>query len=118
MRIERQRVLVSGGAGFIGSHLVDALIEGDNDVFVVDDFSTGKIENLDQHRRNPKLHVIEADLTTQLPSVRPLFKETQTVFHLACLGVRHSIHSPLDNHAVNASATLALLEGCRNAAVK
>jgi len=77
-----QKVLVTGGASFIGSHLVDQLVARGACVRVVDDLSSGRLENLHQHLANGKVKFLQADLRE--PGVaRAAMQETQTVFHLA-----------------------------------
>lgn len=109
-RLEGATVLVTGGAGFIGSHLVDALLERDvASVVVIDDLATGSVANLRAALDDPRVRLVEAD-ARDLSVVGPLLDESDTVFHLACLGVRHSLHDPRENHEVNATMTLELLE--------
>lgn len=103
-----RKVLVTGGAGFIGSELVHQLADGGADIVVVDNLVNGKRENLaDVPGDRVRLDVSDirdSDVMTKL------LDGVEIVYHLACLGVRHSIHDPVENHAVNASATLQLLE--------
>ncbi len=101
--------LVIGGAGFIGSALVRHLAQADP-VRVLDDLSTGRIENLDGVAG---VDFIEGSLLDDDLACRAL-KGASTVFHLACLGVRHSIHQPVANHEVNAFGTLKVLEAARD----
>ncbi len=115
MRLSGKTVLVTGGAGFIGSHLVDAL--ADLRVRVLDDFSTGKEENLAHHRGHPNIKIIRGDLRDR-PLLARALKGVHVVFHLACRGVRHSIGHPVENHEVNASGTLGLLEEARREGVE
>jgi UDP-glucose 4-epimerase len=108
-------ILVTGGAGFIGSHLADAL--SDCTLRIVDDFSTGREENLQRRAAQGHLEIIRGDLRDW--SILPgLLKGVDVVFHLACRGVRHSIGHPLENHEINATATLQLLEAARRAEVE
>lgn len=101
--------LVIGGAGFIGSALVRHLTQR-HSVRVLDDLSTGRVENLDGV---PGVDLIEGSLLDD-DLARRVLKGASTVFHLACLGVRHSIHQPVANHQVNAFGTLRMLEAARD----
>ncbi len=110
-----QNALVTGGAGFIGSELVRQLAARGFRVRVIDNLINGRRENL-ADVLNDKVELEVADVRDG--SIISLLKHTDIVFHLACLGVRHSIHSPIENHEVNASATLKLLKASRDAGVK
>ena len=111
-----QQVLVTGGAGFIGSELVRQLAQRGFRVSVVDNLVNGRRENLESILGD-QVELIVADIR-DASLMASLLRKTDLVFHLACLGVRHSIHSPVENHEVNASATLALLTAARGAGVK
>jgi UDP-glucose 4-epimerase len=115
LELQGRTILVTGGAGFIGSHLADAL--SGCALRIVDDFSTGREENLERRLAQGNVEVIRGDLRdrSMLPA---LLKGVDVVFHLACRGVRHSIGHPLENHEVNATATLQLLEEARRADVQ
>jgi UDP-glucose 4-epimerase len=109
-------VLVTGGAGFIGSELSRQLCAHGALVQVVDNLANGKRENLAGLPPDRVcLHVV--DIRAQ-DCLQELLVGIKIVFHLACLGVRHSIHSPYENHEVNAEATLRLLESARKAGVE
>jgi len=114
--VQNQRVLVTGGAGFIGSELVRQLAGRGFGVRVVDNLVNGRRENLDG-MPGENVELIVADVR-DAKSMAPLLGDVDIVFHLACLGVRHSIHSPLENQEVNASATLGLLNTARSKGVK
>ncbi|VFQ65144.1 unnamed protein product [Cuscuta campestris] len=72
------RILVTGGAGFVGSHLVDRLMARGDNVIVIDNFFTGQKENLLQHLRNPRFELIRHDV------VEPIMLEVDQIYHLAC----------------------------------
>jgi UDP-glucose 4-epimerase len=108
------RVLVTGGAGFIGSHLVDVLAGTGCQVVVLDNFSNGKREHLAGAVATGRVEIIAGDIT-DAATCQHAMRGVKAVFHLACLGVRHSLHSPVENHAVNALGTLLLLEAARHA---
>jgi UDP-glucose 4-epimerase len=109
-------VLVTGGAGFIGSHLVEHLVTLGKRVVVLDNFRNGRRENLQFPDARP-LEVIEGDIVDAATCERAM-AGIETVFHLACLGVRHSLHSPIENHQVNALGSLNVLEAARGAQVR
>ena len=116
MPLQKQHVLVTGGAGFIGSELVRQLASRGSAVRVVDSLVNGRRENLDGVLGG-NVELIVADVR-DTKAMTSLLQDVDTIFHLACLGVRHSIHSPVENHEVNASATLGLLNAARSSGVK
>ena len=116
MRYQPSRILVTGGAGFIGSELVCQLVAQSCEVVVVDNLVNGRRENLDG-LLDDQVQLIVVDIRDS-QCVADLMQGVDIVFHLACLGVRHSIHSPHENHEVNATATLKLLSAARAAGVK
>ena len=108
------KALVTGGAGFIGSHLVDALVARGDEVVVVDDLSSGRRENLDE-AIGAGVELIEADVTDE-QAVAKTFEahSPQLVFHLAAqIDVRRSIAEPRFDLDVNVGATIGLLERAR-----
>ena len=111
-----RRVLVTGGAGFIGSHLSEHLVNAGARVVVLDNFRNGRRENL-VFPGADRIEVIEGDIVDPATCARAL-QGVDTVFHLACLGVRHSLHSPVENHQVNALGSLQVLEAARAAKVR
>ena len=115
-RVVLDRVVVTGGAGFIGSELVRQLVALGSDVTVVDNLVNGRRENLESVL-GPRCRLLQADVRDQA-AVKPLLTDDAVVMHLACLGVRHSIHSPFENHDVNATATLQLLNWSRAGGVR
>jgi len=111
-----KKILVTGGAGFIGSHLVEHLLDIGAQVVVLDNFRTGRRENLTGAANRP-LQIIEGDIVNPA-TCQDAMRGVDTVFHLACLGVRHSLHSPVENHQVNALGSLNVLEAARAASVR
>ena len=109
------RYLVTGGAGFIGSELTRQLAAQDTHVTIVDNLVNGKRENV-QDVLSDRVELVVADVRDDR-RMAELMGGVDVVFHLACLGVRHSIHSPHENHEVNATATLRLLSAARAAGV-
>jgi len=107
------KVIVTGGAGFIGSHLVDALIEKGLEVIIIDNLSTGKKENL-----NPKAKFFQEDIR-DLEKIKPIFEGVDYVFHLAARArVPYSVEFPQEAHLNNALGTLNVLIAARDAKVK
>tara|TARA_B100000085_G_C18489345_1_gene490639 strand:+ start:213 stop:1127 length:915 start_codon:yes stop_codon:yes gene_type:complete len=103
------RVLVTGGAGFIGSNLVDKLVDDGHDVVIVDNLSTGKKENI-----NPKAKFYNKDITQMRRSSDfTMFEGVDVVFHTAALArVQPSIENPIEYHDVNVNGTLNVLKAC------
>lgn len=110
--------MVTGGAGFIGSHLVDRLLEDGHQVIVIDNFSTGRMENLACHAGSVALSIHEADIV-HLEAIQPYFQGVDWVFHVAALAdIVPSIKQPLDYHRSNVQGTVNVLEASRLAGVK
>jgi UDP-glucose 4-epimerase len=109
-------VLVTGGAGFIGSHLVDALVQRGDRVRVVDDFSSGRDSNLQSVK--DKIEIVRGDVSDPEIAAKAV-QGIEVVFHEAALpSVQLSIERPLDTHAKCATATVALLDQARRAGVR
>ena len=109
-------VLVTGGAGFIGSHLVDALIEKGHNVFVIDNLSTGKKENVNPNAHFKHCNIIDNDLM-----VWDIFKHEgiDFVYHLgAAAKIPWCIKHPYESHQINVTATLRLLQLSKDFEVK
>lgn len=109
--------VVTGGAGFIGSHMVDLLLDEGYAVRVIDNMTGGHERNLSQHAGNGNLTLDDCDIR----SVRPdssLFKDVSHVFHFAGIGdIVPSIEQPADYMSVNVQGTVAVLEASRHAGV-
>lgn len=110
------RYLVTGGAGFIGSHLVRALIMRGEQVRVLDSFFTGKRANLSALQGSYEL--VEGDIRDR-PVIQAAMERVDYVLHQAALpSVPRSVHDPLTSHAVNSTGTLNVLQAAREAGVK
>jgi UDP-glucose 4-epimerase len=110
--------VVTGAAGFIGSHLVDLLLAEGVTVRGIDDLSTGRLDNLAHLARTPRLDLTELDVC-DLPADAPIFRGADHVFHLAGIGdIVPSIERPLDYMRANVTGTLAVLEAARHAGVR
>jgi UDP-glucose 4-epimerase len=112
------RAVVTGGAGFIGSHMVDLLVDHGYSVVVIDNLATGRAENLAQHRREPRVEFHEIDMCA-VPAESRLFSGVDHVFHFGGIGdIVPSIERPLDYMRANVNGTLAMLEASRYAGVR
>lgn len=103
------RVLITGGAGFIGSHLSDAYIERGDEVFVIDDLSTGSFDNIAHLKGNPRFHYTIDSVHNQ-PIVAELIDQCDVVFHLAAaVGVKLIVESPVRTIETNVHGTEVVL---------
>lgn len=110
--------LVTGGAGFIGSHIVDELIHKGIETYVIDDLSTGSLENLSRHKNNKLLHVIVSDIR-KIGDALPADASIDVVFHEAAIAsVLRSVKEPHIVHDVNVNATLDLMDFCVKKGIK
>jgi len=112
------RCIVTGGAGFIGSNLVDKLIDGGHEVIIFDNLSTGQQKNI-----NPKAKFFLIDIAHQPyfenKTMKDIMSGVDVVFHLAALArVQPSIENPIEYHNVNINGTLNMLDACRKYGVK
>jgi UDP-glucose 4-epimerase len=112
-----RKVLVTGGAGFIGSHLTDYLLGQGCSVVVLDNLSNGSQERLEQANTYVDFTFIKGDILSK-EDCRKAMAGCSIIYHLACLGVRHSLHSPFENHRVNAEGTLNVLQAAREEGVE
>lgn len=112
------RCAVTGGAGFIGSHLVERLLAEEHEVVVLDNYSTGRPDNLSHLAGDARLEVVELDIARGR-GLKPYFDGVDWVFHLAALAdIVPSIERPADYHRSNVDGTFFALEAARAAGVK
>ena len=112
------KALITGGAGFIGSHLAESLISLGHEVIVVDNLASGRIENLGSIARHPDFSFEEADIR-DIGKLGPLFRGVDWVFHLAGLAdIVPSIEMPRQYYSTNVTGTFNVLECSRNEGVK
>ena len=107
-----RRALITGGAGFIGSHLVESLIAEGVEVYVLDDLSTGAVRNLDEVRSDPRLHLHLDDIDNG-PLLTELVDRADVVFHLAAaVGVKLIVEDPVRTIETNIHGTEMILSRC------
>jgi UDP-glucose 4-epimerase len=106
------RVLVTGGAGFIGSHLVDQLLARGDWVTVLDDFSTGSLNNLVHAQTTGRMDLVVGSILDPR-IIDKAIQNCDAVYHLAVRCVRRSLGNPRDSHDINATGTLNMLEAAR-----
>ena len=112
-----QHVLVTGGAGFIGSHLVERLLAEGKSVVVIDDCSTGRLENLSAARAFPGLRIVEAKVS-ECRELGEIMKSAEAVYHLAAaVGVELVVNSPIHVLKTNLHETEVVLEAAAGAGV-
>ena len=110
--------VVTGGAGFIGGHMVDCLVEHGYAVRVIDNMIGGREENLAQHRSNPDVVLEQRDIRSYAPD-DPLFRGAKYVIHFAGIGdIVPSIEQPMEYMSANVQGTVHMLECARNAGVQ
>jgi nucleoside-diphosphate-sugar epimerase len=118
MPFDFSEILVTGGAGFIGSHLVDRLLDEEFNVRVVDDLSTGEMKNLLQHQGKKTFQFIEGDVRN-FNLLKKVVRGVDAVFHEAALvSVTSSVENPLLTNDINVTGTVNLLKACVDAHVK
>lgn len=110
--------LVTGGCGFIGSHMVDRLLKEGHIVRVIDNWTTGRPENLEHQKENPNLTVYHMDIRNK-EEIEPVFKDVDYVFHFAALAdIVPSIQKPWEYYSSNVLGTYNVVECAKNAGIK
>ena len=112
------KALVTGGCGFIGSHLVERLLQEGYEVTVVDNLRTGRRANLKEALGHPSFRLVEDDVT-QENQIKDYFEGIDVVFHLAALAdIIPSIQRPMEYYQTNVTGTISVLEAARSSGVK
>lgn len=112
------RYLITGGAGFIGGHLAESLLADGHEVIIIDDLSTGSLDNLAKIADNPKLDFVEGDILN-LPELEYLITHSDLVYHLAAaVGVELVVHDPVRTIVTNVHGTERVLKGAARKNVK
>ena len=110
--------LVTGGCGFIGSHIVDRLLKEGHEVRVIDNFTTGRPQNLEHQKNNPHLHIYHKDIRSR-EEIEPVFEGVDYVFHLAALAdIVPSIQKPWEYYSSNVLGTYNVVECAKEANIK
>jgi len=117
-KIKKSKILVTGGAGFIGSNLCEALLREDNEVICLDNFSTGRQENIDEFEKSENFSLIRGDIRN-INDCRNAVKEVDYVLHQAALGsVPRSIEDPFTTNEINVNGFLNMIIASTEAKVK
>jgi len=117
-RIFASKILVTGGAGFIGSNLIEALLKQDNQVVCLDNFATGKRENIIPFLKDPNFSLIEGDIRN-LADCSKACEGMEFILHQAALGsVPRSINDPITTNDVNVGGFVNMLVAARDAGIK
>jgi len=118
MGLNHSRILIAGGAGFIGSHIVDKLLEQDVQVTILDNLFTGLLENIEHNRSRKNLKFVKGDVRDSV-LVKRLVKNVDAVFNdAAVVSVPRSVEDPLLANQVNVGGTLNLLKACLDSGVR
>ena len=112
-----KKAIVTGGAGFIGSHMVELLLQEGFRVIVLDNMSNGQLDNVELFKDHPHYQFYNVDLAQEFDDT--LFKDVDYVFHMAALAdIVPSIEEPFKYHQSNVTATIRVLEACRKHNIK
>lgn len=110
--------IVTGGCGFIGSHIVDRLLKEGHEVRIIDNFSTGRIQNLEHCKENRNVHIYQMDIRNQ-EEIEPVFERVDYVFHMAALAdIVPSIKNPYGYYSSNVLGTYNVVECARRVGIK
>lgn len=107
------KAIVTGGAGFIGSHMVDLLVKENFEVTVIDNLANGRLENLEHYKG--KINFIKADISDYTFDFESIFEDVEYVFHYAALAdIVPSINNPIKYHKANVDGTINILQAAKN----
>ena len=112
-----KKALVTGGAGFIGSHMVDLLVRNDFQVSVIDNLANGRLENIEHHKNNPNVSFNNIDISDYANSTKlnELCTDVDYVFHYAALAdIVPSINNPVKYHKANVDGTINILQAAKS----
>ena len=116
--MKKSIAIVTGGCGFIGSHLADNLIKLNFEVVVIDNLSVGRRENISHLNENSQFTFVDADISN-FDLIEPIFRGADLVFHLAALAdIVPSIENPTEYYKSNVNGTFNVLQACRKHKVK
>jgi len=108
------KAVITGGAGFIGSHMVDLLISKNFEVIIIDDLANGRVSNINHHKKNSKVIFIQADLSDYSINLHEYFQDVEYVFHYAALAdIVPSINNPVKYHKANVDGTINILQAAK-----
>ena len=118
MELKDKKILVTGGAGFIGSNLVDYFLKNQNEVVVIDNLSTGNLDNLKNAKKSKNFKLVNGDIRNK-DLMKDLIQNTEYIFHKAAIAsVPLSIKDPLTSNDVNVNGTLNILTLAKNSDIK
>src|SRR3989344_4470677 len=105
-----KKILITGGAGFIGSHLAEKLLQAGEEVFVIDDLSTGSFKNITHLKNDKNFHFVKGTVLNR-KNVEKLVKKVNQIYHLAAaVGVKTIIDKPLESFLINIKGTEIILD--------
>jgi len=116
--MNNKKILITGGAGFIGSHLAEKLLNDNKEVFIVDNFSTGRLENIEHLKNNKNFHFIKGSVLDE-DLMKELIGKVEQVYHLAAaVGVKKILKEPLDCILTNITGTEIVLKAAEKRKIK
>jgi len=108
------KAIVTGGSGFIGSHMVDLLSSKGYEVTIIDNLANGRLSNIEHHRNNKKLKFVQADICDYDLNLEKYFEDVEYVFHYAALAdIVPSINNPVKYHKANVDGTINVLQAAK-----